>query len=166
MGMTDKKNQKKSEENHQGTDHSSPYPVSRLAPPIQLVDLARQIEEADLMIGTQVNAKLRVISEQIRKLQDQARDVLDKANQDQDLHRVKCNFKRIPGHTYHLYGKADGSRYFSMLSPDDWHGGPPAEYIGPYRLGADMSWTPAGDGEEEGGLNEILTYLMDNRNGG
>jgi len=160
--MASKKTPEHTEQNHKSPEHSSPYPVSRLAPPIQLVDLARQIEKADLMIGAQVNSKLQVISEQIKKLQDQAREVLEKAREDQDLHRVKCNFKRIPGHTYHLYAKADSSRYFSMLSPDDWRGQLPDEYLGPYRLEADMSWIPAEDiGKKENGLNEIIQYLME-----
>jgi len=165
--MANKKSPENTEQNHKRPDHSSPYPVSRLAPPIQLVDLARQIEKADLMIGTQVNSKLQVISEQIKKLQNQARDVLEKAKEDQDLHRFECNFKRIPGRIYHLYAKADGSRYFSMLSPDDWRGRPPDQYLGPYRLEADMSWTSAEDiGKKENGLNEIIQYLMDEQEKG
>ncbi|GAB4336557.1 MAG: hypothetical protein Kow0089_06960 [Desulfobulbaceae bacterium] len=130
---------------HQGPDHAAPYPVSRLAPPIRLVDLAREIDEADRMIGARVNAELRVIVDQIRKLREQAEAVLEKARQDQDLHRVRCTFKRVVGKTYHLYEKEDGSRYFSLLSPDDWRGSPPDRYVAPYRLEPDLSWTPADD---------------------
>ena len=162
--MADKKNKGKSIAKHEGPDHSSPYPVSRLAPPTQLVDLARQIEKADQMIGTRVSSKLQVISDQIKILQDQAREVLEKARIDQDLHRVRCNFKRIPGRIYHLYAKEDDSRYFSMLSPDDWRGDPPDAYIGPYRLEADMSWTQADNrDEEQGSFSEMLTGLLHNR---
>lgn len=164
--MTDQKKQAESVEKHDGPDRSSPYPVSRLAPPIQLVDLARQIEKADQMIATQIGSKLKVISDQIKRLQDEAREVLEKAKSDQDLHRVKCNFKRIPGQTYHLYIKEDKSRYFSMLSPDDWQGEPPDVYIGPYRLEADMSWTVAENLGEEDGFSEKLTDFLksqDNR---
>lgn len=129
--------------NHKKSDHSSPYPVSRLAPPIQLIDLARQIEKADQAIANQLSAKLQVISDQIKKLQNQAREELERARYDQYLHRVRCDFKRIPGKIYYLYAKEDDSRYFSLLSPDDWQGKPPNTYIGSFRLEADMSWTPA-----------------------
>lgn len=142
--MSARNTRKQSISRHKGPDHAAPYPVSRLAPPIQLVDLAREIEKADQMIATQVSSKLKVISEQIRQLQDQAREVLQKAGFDQDLHRVRCNFKRVPGKKYHLYARENGSRYFSMLSPDDWLGDPPDTYIGTFRLETDLSWTPAG----------------------
>lgn len=160
--MTTRKTNKKPIEKHEGPDHTSPYPVSRLAPPIPLVDLAREIEKADQMIATQISSKLGVISEQIRKLQDQAREVLEKAKHDQALHRVRCNFKRVPGHTYHLYAKEDDSRYFSMLSPADWQGEPPDRYIGPFRLQADMSWTPAEDQREDEPFNEMLKDYLKN----
>ena len=60
----------------------SPYGASRLAPAIDIVDTAKQIAEADRVIGTVVNAKLEVIAEQIRNLQEQARVVLQQALED------------------------------------------------------------------------------------
>ncbi len=39
---------------HQGADHSSPYPVSRLAPGFDLVDLAREIDQADQMVSSRL----------------------------------------------------------------------------------------------------------------
>lgn len=127
---------------HQGPDHAAPYPVSRLAPAIELVDLAREIAQADTMVNSRVSAKLKVIADQVRSLQAQAREALEQAGRDQALHHAQCNFQRRPGHTYHLYCRADGSRYFSMLAPTDWRGGPPHTFEGSYRLEADMSWTP------------------------
>ncbi len=122
---------------------SSPYPASRLAPPIDLVDTAKQIAEADRVIGTVVNAKLEVIAEQIRHLQEQARDVLQNALEDAEMHRAHCRFQKKVGETYFLYRRPKGETYFSMLSPDDWKGAPPHEFVGSYRLEADMSWSPA-----------------------
>lgn len=120
--------------------HSSPYPVSRLAPPITLLDLAREIAQADQMIATKVDAQLEVIARQIRSLQDEARRILESAKRDKDLHRAQCAFRKRPGHIYHLYRKDDGSLYFSMLSPADWHQ-PPHSFCGSFRLEADFSWT-------------------------
>lgn len=162
--MTNEKEPKHTISKHEGPDHASPYPVSRLAPPIQLVDLAREIEKADRMIATRISAKLRVISDQIKQLQDQAREVLENAKLDQNLHRVACSFKRIPGKIYYLYAKENDNRYFSMLSPDDWHGSPPDVFIGSYRLEADMSWTPAEKIEGEDGFNDRLSDFVNSRN--
>ncbi len=124
--------------------HASPYPVSRLAPAHDLVDMAREIAEADNMLGTVANAKLELIAEQIRDLQDKARTVLTQAASHAALHRASCAFRRRVGQTYHLYRRPDGQPYFSMLGPDEWHGEPPHGYEGSFRLEPDMSWAPAG----------------------
>ena len=114
-----------------------------MAPVIDIVDAAKQIAEADHVIGTVVNAKLEVIAEQIRHLQDQARDVLSRAMGDAELHRAQCRFQKKVGETYFLYRKDPEAAYFSMLSPEDWNGAPPHEFGGAYRLEGDMSWSPA-----------------------
>ena len=104
---------------HLGPDRSAPYPVSRLAPAIELVDLAREISNADKMLNARVSAKLKVIADQIKALQHEARTILAEANRDQELNHARCSFQRKPGNTYHLYKKGDGTTYFSMLSPAD-----------------------------------------------
>ncbi|MBE9516560.1 MAG: DUF2452 domain-containing protein [Proteobacteria bacterium] len=126
---------------HKGADHSAPYPVSRLGAATGLVDLAKEIDSADLLTHAKANAKLKIIADQIRSLQTEARQVLDEAREEQDLHRVECSFPRKPGQFCHLYHKPDGKRYFSLLSPEDWNNKPPHDYLGGYRLEADMSWT-------------------------
>lgn len=125
-----------------GPDRIALYPVSRLSPPIELVDLAREIQQADQFINTRVGAKLQIIADQITSLQNKARTILEEARQEQELHRAQCSFKKKVGCTYHLYKRRDGSCYVSMLSPQDWQGKPPHPFAGSYRLEADMSWTP------------------------
>ena len=123
-----------------GPDHASPYPVSRLAPAYDLVDLARQIQQADEAIEHSVNAKLDVIAAQIRHLQEQARQTLEAARDNAMLHRAVCDFQKRVGHVYYLYDQGDRP-HFSMLSPADWSGKPPYPYLGKYRLEIDRSWT-------------------------
>ncbi|NUP07000.1 MAG: DUF2452 domain-containing protein [Polyangiaceae bacterium] len=120
---------------------STTYPLSRLAPRIELVDVAREIQEADRMLGSVVSGQLEVIAEQIRNLQARARGILERAELASQLHRAQCNFKKRPGHVYHLYRRAAGDAYLSMLSPNEWAGAPPHAYEGSYRLELDMSWT-------------------------
>jgi hypothetical protein len=127
---------------HPGPAHSSPYPVSWLAPAHDLVDTARQIAEADQILGTVVHGKLSVIAEQIRALQEQARRLMAEAQQHAVLHRARCAFQKRVGHDYHLYERPDGTSYFSMLGPGDWRREPPHAFVGSYRLEADMSWSP------------------------
>ena len=123
---------------------ASPYPVSRLAPPFGLVDLAKQIEQADAQLTARAGAQLEIIVEQIRHLQRQARAVLERTAADKGLHRAECRFVRVPGNVYHLYQRADGRQYFSMLSPRDWEPSePPDPFVASFRLEPDMTWTPA-----------------------
>lgn len=132
--------------NHQGPASTSPYAVSRLGAPIDLVDTAREIARADALISATTADKLSQIAEQIRALQDQAREVLARARRDTVLHRASCRFQKVPGQVYHLYRKGDGDdapHYFSMLSPEDWRGAAPDAFVGSYRLEPDQSWTPA-----------------------
>jgi hypothetical protein len=145
---------------HQGADHSAPYPVSRLAPAFRGTELAAEVAQAEALLGARTGAKLRVIADQIQALQNQARQILAEAREEQALTRAQCAFKRIPGKTYHLYRKADGTTFFSMLSPQDWRGEPPHEFSGSYRLGLDWSWTPAGTADARDDTGGLVRQLL------
>lgn len=139
---------------------TSPFPLSRLSAPHDLIDVAREIQAADATLGSVTVAKLRVIAEQIRSLQAQAGKILDDAKHAGELHRAQCNFKRRAGHVYHLYRrKTDAALYFSMLSPEEW-GTPPDEFQGSYRLEGDMTWTPIEDTEQRDTIEEPLRKLL------
>jgi hypothetical protein len=122
---------------------ASPFPLSRLSAPHDLLDIAREIQAADTMLSAVVGGKLEAIARQIRALQVEAQRTLEQARVHAELHRAACSFKKRPGHVYHLYRRDDGQLYFSLLSPEDWDGRPPHGYQGSYRLEADMQFTPA-----------------------
>lgn len=154
-----------SPDRHEGPDRTSPYPVSRLSAPIDLVDTAREIQEADQAVNNRTSAKLTVIADQIRALQEQAREVLEESQRDMDLHRAKCNFQRRPGSVYHLYERAGGELYFSMLAPEDWRDGPPHTYKGSYRLEPDYSWTPLEQVDQPSETREMVNRLIADHHG-
>lgn len=145
---------------HPGEDRSSPYPVSRLSPAFRTTDLAEEVARAESMLSARTGAKLRVIADQIKALQAEARKVLDEAREEQALTHAQCSFRRIPGHSYHLYRKADGSSFFSMLSPADWRGKPPYPFLGSYRLEADYSWTPADEAAAPDETGDLVAQLL------
>ena len=152
--------------NHSGAERSAPYPVSRLAPSMELIDLARTISEADSAIQNNATGKLSVIARQIKSLQDEAKLILQRAQRDQKLHRARCNCLRIAGKTYHLYKNTRGELYFSLLSPEDWHGQPPHDYQGGFRLENDMSWTALEErteDESQSVLQHLLEQVTDKR---
>jgi hypothetical protein len=121
----------------------SPYPLSRLSAPHDLIDMAREIQAADSLLSAVAAGKLESIARQIRALQQEAARTLEQARADAELHRASCNFKKIPGKIYHLYRRTPSEPYFSLLSPEDWGGRPPHPYVGSFRLEADMRFTAA-----------------------
>jgi hypothetical protein len=145
---------------HRGDARSSPYPTSRLAPAFHAPELAEEVARAENMLNARTSAKLRVIADQIKMLQAEARKVLTDARDEQALTRAQCAFKRIPGKIYHLYRKPDGSTYFSMLSPQDWNGKPPDAFAGSYRLEADYAWTPFEQLHERDDTGELVQQLL------
>lgn len=145
---------------HRGAASSSPYPLSRLAPAFDSGELAAEVARAEAMLSARTGAKLRVIADQIRLLQQEARKVLADAREEQALTQARCAFRRIPGHTYHLYRKADGQPFFSMLAPQEWGGAMPQEFLGSYRLEADYSWTPAERACEPDDTGELVSQLL------
>ena len=138
---------------HRGEQRTSPYPMSRLAPVHDLVDVAKQIRDADAMLGAVASAELSQIAEQIRALQERARSVLEAASENLALHQARCSFQKRPGHVYHLYERADGERWLSMIGPAEW-GSDDADRVfrGSYRLELDQSFTRV-DGQEAGEPN-------------
>ncbi|XP_058819161.1 uncharacterized protein C1orf50 homolog isoform X2 [Topomyia yanbarensis] len=107
-----------------------------------IVELAREIQAADIQVNNNACSKLLVIAEQVKFLQEQARKILTETQAAQDLHHAACNFKKIPGHIYHLYQRESGQTYFSMLSPEEWGADECRHtFVGSYRLEHDQSWT-------------------------
>lgn len=152
---------KYSDNNHAGDARSAPYPVSRLAPATELMDLARLVAEADKTIQSHATGKLKVIAAQIKSLQDEAHRILRQAQRDQTLHRARCHCQRIAGKTYYLYQENAEALYFSLLSPQDWGDQPPHAYAGAYRLESDMSWTALDESDPaEQEVQPILQQLI------
>ncbi|XP_001603144.2 uncharacterized protein C1orf50 homolog [Nasonia vitripennis] len=126
----------------QGLQLVNPKAVARKAP-IDLVDLAKEIQKADSFVKANACSKLQMIAEQMRFLQQQAERVLLEAKENTSLHHAACNFVKHPGKIYHLYQRESGQMYFSMLSPEEWGESAPQQmYKGSFRLEHDHSWTP------------------------
>ncbi|CAN5152994.1 hypothetical protein BH09MYX1_BH09MYX1_21000 [soil metagenome] len=126
------------------SSRSSPYPLSRMAPAFDLVDVAGEIQRADSSLASVTGGKLHVIAEQIRALQARAREILERTARDADLHRAKCNFEKHPGGVYHISRRPEGTLWFSLLAPEEWVSQKP-EHVASYRLEADLSFTELGE---------------------
>ncbi len=149
---------------YEGPAHAAPYPLSRMAPSYALVDVAREIEKADAMLATVTGGKLGLIADQIRRLQEQAHVMLERARRDADLHRARCRFEKKPGGVYHLYRMTEGELWFSLLGPDEWLRAQPQTFEGTYRLELDLSFTRLDVEEAESpGLSTLSKQALLNR---
>ncbi|XP_012264022.2 uncharacterized protein C1orf50 homolog isoform X1 [Athalia rosae] len=130
--------------------------------PNDLVMLAMEIQKADDFVKANACNKLQIIAEQMKFLQKQAENVLQEAKQNTYLHHAACNFRKQPGHVYHIYLRESGQTYFSMLSPEEWGGnGPPHIYKGSYRLEHDHSWTSVSKLEEKDNDLQLIHKILD-----
>jgi hypothetical protein len=145
---------------YKGPPRAAPYPLSRMAPSFSLVSAAEEIEKADATLATMTGGKLGVIADQIRRLQDHARALLDRARRDAELHRARCSFEKRPGGVYHLYRKDDGERWFSLMAPEEWSRPQPQTFEGTYRLEADMSFTRLDVADDEPPDVEAVRALL------
>ena len=144
---------------YDGPSRAAPYPLSRTSPSYDLVDVAAQIQKADQTLATMTGGKLGVIAEQIARLQEQARLLLEKARRDAELHRAQCRFEKKPGGEYHLYRRTDGELWFSRLAPDEWVTPQAHSFEGTFRLELDFSFTRIDVPEEAPPALPLATLL-------
>merc|ERR1712212_227755 len=128
--------------------------------------LAASIATADEHIVSSAHEKLVQIAEQIKILQKQANDILQKAKDDQILAHAACNFEKKPGQVYHLYRNCKADTYqWSMLSLTDYKGVAPrgTEFCGSYKFETDRSFTKMGSkSDERVELEKFVTEMLSN----
>jgi hypothetical protein len=150
-------------ESYDGAARNAPYPLSRLSAPIDLVRVAEEVLTADATLASVTGAKLEAIVKQIRQLQAEAAQVLDRARRDAELHRASCRLSKRAGTVYHLYRRSEAELYFSLLSPADWKDSPPHAYEGSFRLEPDMSWTALEEIGERDAHRTLIAGLLGSR---
>jgi hypothetical protein len=64
-----------------------------------------------------------------RFLQEQAKQILEKAKLEMELHSAACNLAKKPGNIYYYYKRASGQNYLSIMSPIDWGVRCPHEFL-------------------------------------
>ena len=128
-----------------------------------LVELAQHVQKADEFIRANAGNRLRVIADQIKYLQEQARRALEEAKRDNELHHAACNIVKRPGTIYHLYRRESGQTYLSILSPQEWGGACPHEFLASYRLEYDQSWTPLEELDRRSQENAIVDKVLNSQ---
>ena len=79
---------------YQGPSAAAPYPLSRMAPAFDLVDIARQIQDSHQTIATMTEGKLKLLADQMRAIQEKAQTLLEKASATQSCTRCRAVSKK------------------------------------------------------------------------
>jgi hypothetical protein len=98
----------------------------------------------------QTDTQLQQIREQVETLIRQAQAIHDRINLSEKIYKADCGFKPVPGHTYFLYSKKDGSLILSLVSPAEWGNSIPYIFMAEAQLLADHTWKilQKGDGND------------------
>lgn len=128
-----------------------------------LMVLAEQIQKADQCVKSNVTNKLSLIADQILFLQEQAKQILEKAKLEMELHSAACNLAKKPGNIYYYYKRASGQNYLSIMSPTDWGVYCPHEFLAAYRLENDNSWTPVDDLKKFDDRKSLIQQVMSHK---
>jgi hypothetical protein len=66
-------------------------------------------------------SKLKILFKQMQNIKNEIEEVIKESVETENLEKIKCNFKKIPGKNYFLYQKPNNELFFSMLSPKEWN---------------------------------------------
>jgi hypothetical protein len=130
---------------HEGPQQATPYPQSRLSPPIAPNPIAKVAESSISMVKLSLEGKLKLISDQIKGLQKLGEELIMEAHNNIEMHNIPCSIAKKPGDILHLYAREDGSHFLSIISPSEWGTMFSLNYLGTFKLEHDMSWTHLGD---------------------
>ncbi len=97
----------------------------------------------------QTDTQLQQIREQVETLIRQAQAIHDRINLSEKIYKADCGFKPVPGHTYYLYTKKDGSWILSIVAPAEWGSSIPYVFRAEAQLLADHTWKILQKGEEQ-----------------
>lgn len=124
---------------HNGPHQATPYPQSRLSPPISPHSLlSTNLPVSNLKIG--LEGKLKIISDQIKSLQKLGEELIMETQTNIELHNIPCSIAKKSGDIFHLYRREDGTQFLSIISPPEWNGMFTLTYEGTFKLEQDMSW--------------------------
>ena len=64
-------------------------------------------------------AQLKLLYVQMKQLESHAKEIIENAEKQNELHQIKKNFRLVSGSKYYLYEK-NGEKFFSLISKEEW----------------------------------------------
>lgn len=120
--------------------HNLPYAHSVGGALIKPIDRGRVTGLAVAAMYEQTDMQLAQIRKQVELLAEQAQEIQRRVEISERIYKVGMSFKPLIGHVYHLYKRADGSEFLSMISPAEWGISAKISFEASVKLLADHTW--------------------------
>ena len=95
----------------------------------------------------QTNKSLQQIKEQVELLIKQAQKIHGRITVSEEIYNAECSFEPAINQIYHLYKRKDGSKFLSMISPDEWGTNKNLMHVCSAKLLSDHTWEVIDTGE-------------------
>lgn len=120
--------------------HVLPYAHTVGSAVIKPIDRGKVTGLAVAAMYEQTDMQLDQIRKQVELLAAQAQEIQRRVEISERIYKVGMNFKPLIGHIYHLYTRADGSEFLSMVAPQEWGRSAKSEFQATVKLLADHTW--------------------------
>lgn len=117
-----------------------PYPHTIGAPAFKPTEEGVIRSHSQTAMSEQVQIQKDQILEQVKLLQKQYSELIERETISNLIYRAEIKFKPVPGHTYHLYLRQDDSYFLSLIEPDSWGRTSKPQFVATTKLLYDLTW--------------------------
>jgi hypothetical protein len=116
-----------------------PYPHTVGAPAFKPTKEGVIRSKSQTAMSEQVQVQKDQILEQVKLLQKQYSELVERETISNLIYRAEIKFKPVPGHTYHLYLR-DTGYFLSLIEPNQWGRTFKAQFVASIKLLYDLTW--------------------------
>ena len=116
-----------------------PYPHTIGAPDFKPTEEGVIRSQSQTAMSEQVQIQKDQILEQVKLLQKQYSELVEREIISNLIYRAEIKFKPVPGHTYHLYLRGDGY-FLSLIEPNQWGRTSKPQFVATIKLLYDLTW--------------------------
>lgn len=127
--------------------HLLPYAHTRGGVEIRPEDTGKLKGRAVTAMYEQTDLQLDQIKAQIALLAEQARAIKTRMEVSEQIYLADMNFEPIIGKMYHLYQRAEGKSFLSLIGPTEWGPSFNGVFVASVKLLADHTWEVIEQGE-------------------
>ncbi len=115
--------------------------VKELMLTLSTMDLQESQVRQSIQRNSNNYSKLKTLVRQMAFIKQEMEEIIHDSLVNQDLEKISCKFKKIPGNTYYLYQKKETEEmYFSMLEPEIWDFKTHSVLVGKYFYDYDLNF--------------------------